>query len=158
MKNQVAKFSDLRFVGRSGRGKSFTVSITINTLPCLMATYNKAIKVTVDGPREPRAKSRMFPGNIKISNLIKSKLLKTLTFDCISYTFTDQIDSFQACSTRWACSVPIRRPPPVGWIPHTYRTGKWCSDRKDWPTQASNYHIFRVRHQLYIIWGIIWFE
>ncbi len=42
---QVAKFSDLRFVGRSGRGKSFTVTITINTLPSLVATYNKAIKV-----------------------------------------------------------------------------------------------------------------
>ena len=27
-----------------------------------MATYNKAIKVTVDGPREPRSKSNMFPG------------------------------------------------------------------------------------------------
>ncbi len=59
---QVAKFSDLRFVGRSGRGKSFTVTITINSLPSLVATYNKAIKVTVDGPREPRTKTRMFPG------------------------------------------------------------------------------------------------
>jgi len=62
MKNGVAKFSDLRFVGRSGRGKSFTVSITINSHPNLVATYNKAIKVTVDGPREPRTKSRIFPG------------------------------------------------------------------------------------------------
>merc|ERR1711981_13599 len=62
MKNQVAKFSDLRFVGRSGRGKSFTITIVINCLPALVATYNKAIKVTVDGPREPRTKSRFFPG------------------------------------------------------------------------------------------------
>ena len=62
MKNGVAKFSDLRFVGRSGRGKSFTVTITINSHPNLVATYNKAIKVTVDGPREPRTKSRMYPG------------------------------------------------------------------------------------------------
>ncbi|TRY69990.1 hypothetical protein TCAL_06646 [Tigriopus californicus] len=62
MKNQVAKFSDLRFVGRSGRGKSFTVTITVNAHPNLVATYNKAIKVTVDGPREPRTKSRIFPG------------------------------------------------------------------------------------------------
>ena len=45
MKNQVAKFSDLRFVGRSGRGKSFTITIVINCLPALVATYNKAIKV-----------------------------------------------------------------------------------------------------------------
>lgn len=58
MKNQVAKFNDLRFVGRSGRGKSFTITITISSAPLYqMATYSKAIKVTVDGPREPRTKS-----------------------------------------------------------------------------------------------------
>ncbi|XP_045476389.1 segmentation protein Runt [Harmonia axyridis] len=57
MKNQVAKFNDLRFVGRSGRGKSFTLIITISSAPYQIATYTKAIKVTVDGPREPRTKS-----------------------------------------------------------------------------------------------------
>nr|XP_022903487.1 runt-related transcription factor 1-like isoform X1 [Onthophagus taurus] len=57
MKNQVAKFNDLRFVGRSGRGKSFSITITVSTDPPQVATYNKAIKVTVDGPREPRSKS-----------------------------------------------------------------------------------------------------
>ncbi|XP_059616820.1 segmentation protein Runt [Phlebotomus argentipes] len=58
MKNQVAKFNDLRFVGRSGRGKSFTLTIVISTVPMQIATYTKAIKVTVDGPREPRSKVR----------------------------------------------------------------------------------------------------
>ncbi|CAH0564880.1 unnamed protein product [Brassicogethes aeneus] len=58
MKNQVAKFNDLRFVGRSGRGKSFTLTIMVSTSPPQVATYNKAIKVTVDGPREPRSKTR----------------------------------------------------------------------------------------------------
>ncbi|XP_045477114.1 runt-related transcription factor 1 isoform X2 [Harmonia axyridis] len=58
MKNQVAKFNDLRFVGRSGRGKSFTLTIMISSTPPQVATYNKAIKVTVDGPREPRSKTR----------------------------------------------------------------------------------------------------
>ncbi|XP_076028819.1 uncharacterized protein LOC143017809 isoform X2 [Oratosquilla oratoria] len=58
MKNQVAKFNDLRFVGRSGRGKSFTLTIIISSSPLQMTTLNKAIKVTVDGPREPRNKSR----------------------------------------------------------------------------------------------------
>ncbi|XP_047500057.1 segmentation protein Runt-like isoform X2 [Penaeus chinensis] len=58
MKNQVAKFNDLRFVGRSGRGKSFNLSIIISTAPMQMTTLTKAIKVTVDGPREPRNKSR----------------------------------------------------------------------------------------------------
>lgn len=56
MKNQVAKFNDLRFVGRSGRGKSFSITILVHTYPCQIATYSKAIKVTVDGPREPRSK------------------------------------------------------------------------------------------------------
>ncbi|XP_043660043.1 protein lozenge isoform X2 [Drosophila teissieri] len=58
MKNDVAKFNDLRFVGRSGRGKSFTLTITVATSPPQVATYAKAIKVTVDGPREPRSKTR----------------------------------------------------------------------------------------------------
>lgn len=58
MKNQVAKFNDLRFVGRSGRGKSFTLTIMLQTVPPQIATLSKAIKVTVDGPREPRSKTR----------------------------------------------------------------------------------------------------
>ncbi|EFX83576.1 transcription factor runt-like protein [Daphnia pulex] len=58
VKNNVAKFNDLRFIGRSGRGKSFTLTITICTSPPVVTTYNKAIKISVDGPREPRSKSR----------------------------------------------------------------------------------------------------
>ncbi|XP_046442588.1 protein lozenge-like isoform X2 [Daphnia pulex] len=57
VKNHVAKFNDLRFIGRSGRGKSFTLTITVSTTPPQIATYSKAIKVTVDGPREPRSKT-----------------------------------------------------------------------------------------------------
>lgn len=60
MKNQVAKFNDLRFVGRSGRGKSFSITIMISTQPFQVASYTKAIKVTVDGPREPRTKSSKY--------------------------------------------------------------------------------------------------
>lgn len=53
--NQVATFNDLRFVGKSTRGKSFTISINVHTAThMLIATYQMAIKVTVDGPREPR--------------------------------------------------------------------------------------------------------
>ncbi|KAG9510337.1 Runt-related transcription factor 1, partial [Fragariocoptes setiger] len=54
MKGKVAKFNDMRFVGRSGRGKSFSLIITVATSPPQVAVYPKAIKVTVDGPREPR--------------------------------------------------------------------------------------------------------
>ncbi|XP_058803831.1 protein lozenge-like isoform X3 [Phymastichus coffea] len=61
MKNQVAKFNDLRFVGRSGRGKSFSITITVSTTPPQVATYTRAIKVTVDGPREPRSKTNTIP-------------------------------------------------------------------------------------------------
>nr|CAD7429091.1 unnamed protein product [Timema monikensis] len=38
-------------------GKSFSLTITVSSSPPQMATYNKAIKVTVDGPREPRSKT-----------------------------------------------------------------------------------------------------
>jgi hypothetical protein len=61
MKGQVAKFNDLRFVGRSGRGKSFSLTIIVSTNPPLVATYQKAIKVTVDGPREPRRHNQQLP-------------------------------------------------------------------------------------------------
>uniref|UniRef100_A0A3Q2YXX6 Runt-related transcription factor n=1 Tax=Hippocampus comes TaxID=109280 RepID=A0A3Q2YXX6_HIPCM len=59
IKNQVARFNDLRFVGRSGRGKSFTLTITVFTNPSQVATYQRAIKITVDGPREPRQGRQM---------------------------------------------------------------------------------------------------
>jgi len=34
---QMARFSDLRFVGKSGRGKNFNLSITIFTIPYTQA-------------------------------------------------------------------------------------------------------------------------
>lgn len=37
-------------------GKTFTLTITVKTDPPQVATYCRAIKVTVDGPREPRSK------------------------------------------------------------------------------------------------------
>jgi len=55
-KNNQARFNDLRFIGRSGRGKTFSLCITICSNPPQVATYHRAIKVTVDGPREPRSK------------------------------------------------------------------------------------------------------
>lgn len=67
IKDGVAKFNDLRFVGCSGRGKSFSLTITIRSSsvqktaqPDQIATYSNAIKVTVDGPREPRNKQSKF--------------------------------------------------------------------------------------------------
>ncbi|GAU93502.1 hypothetical protein RvY_05433 [Ramazzottius varieornatus] len=57
-KNKVARFNDLRFVGRSGRGKKFTLSIIVKSSPPQIGTYPNAIKVTVDGPRDPRTKSK----------------------------------------------------------------------------------------------------
>ncbi|CAH8614367.1 unnamed protein product [Heterobilharzia americana] len=56
MHGHEARFSDLRFLGRSGRGKSFNITITIETSPPIVALYARAIKVTVDGPRVPRSK------------------------------------------------------------------------------------------------------
>ncbi|KAJ0066925.1 hypothetical protein NL108_004892, partial [Boleophthalmus pectinirostris] len=54
MKHGSAHFTDLRFLGRSGRGKSFTLSINVLTTPPQIVTIQRAIKVTVDGPRLPR--------------------------------------------------------------------------------------------------------
>ncbi|XP_065212913.1 segmentation protein Runt-like [Planococcus citri] len=64
IKDQVAVFNDIRFIGRSGRGKTFSLSIIVHSTPLQMGTYSKAIKVTVDGPREPRSKNSFayYPG------------------------------------------------------------------------------------------------
>lgn len=59
MRDGVAKFNDLRFVGRSGRGKSFNLTITVHTSPLMVTVYTKCIKVTVDGPREPRSNKKL---------------------------------------------------------------------------------------------------
>lgn len=57
IKDGIAIFNDLRFIGKSGRGKSFTVTIAVGNH---MAVLSKAIKVTVDGPREPRCKQSTY--------------------------------------------------------------------------------------------------
>ncbi|XP_077472866.1 runt-related transcription factor 1 isoform X3 [Stigmatopora argus] len=77
IKNQVARFNDLRFVGRSGRGKSFTLTITVFTNPSQVATYQRAIKITVDGPREPR-RHRQKIDDIKPGSLAFSERLTEL--------------------------------------------------------------------------------
>uniref|UniRef100_A0A3Q2XCN9 Runt-related transcription factor n=1 Tax=Hippocampus comes TaxID=109280 RepID=A0A3Q2XCN9_HIPCM len=77
IKNQVARFNDLRFVGRSGRGKSFTLTITVFTNPSQVATYQRAIKITVDGPREPR-RHRQKMDDIKPGSLAFSERLTEL--------------------------------------------------------------------------------
>lgn len=38
-------------------GKSFNLTITISSSPPQIAVYSKCMKVTVDGPREPRSKT-----------------------------------------------------------------------------------------------------
>ena len=43
--DHMPKLRHLRFVGRSGRGKSFTITITIMTKPMQVATLVKAMKV-----------------------------------------------------------------------------------------------------------------
>uniref|UniRef100_A0A671TBA1 Runt-related transcription factor n=1 Tax=Sinocyclocheilus anshuiensis TaxID=1608454 RepID=A0A671TBA1_9TELE len=70
IKNQVARFNDLRFVGRSGRGKSFTLTITVFTNPPQVATYQRAIKITVDGPREPRRDRAVIKSFIEYEYLV----------------------------------------------------------------------------------------
>ncbi|CAF0788148.1 unnamed protein product [Didymodactylos carnosus] len=53
-RNGQAEFNDLRFLGASGRGKKFTLTIFVDTTPPQQCTYRRAIKITVDGPRKKR--------------------------------------------------------------------------------------------------------
>lgn len=103
MKNQVAKFNDLRFVGRSGRGKSFSLTITISSFPSQVATYTKAIKVTVDGPREPRTKQSKFDPKFKYCKvvliLIRVCRLSLPLAERLHYTYSNKLCKFCNVST-----------------------------------------------------------
>ncbi|UJR13575.1 hypothetical protein I4U23_000588 [Adineta vaga] len=62
-RNGQAEFNDLRFLGTSGRGKKFTLTIIIETTPPQQCTYRRAIKITVDGPRKKREIRQKSDGN-----------------------------------------------------------------------------------------------
>ncbi|MEJ1282962.1 hypothetical protein NN561_013926 [Cricetulus griseus] len=94
MKNQVARFNDLRFVGRSGRGKSFTLTITVFTNPPQVATYHRAIKITVDGPREPRR--RVY--RVGVARTRFSWRLEPCGFAAVFATLTGGSQSCSKCS------------------------------------------------------------
>ncbi|XP_064104389.1 segmentation protein Runt-like, partial [Macrobrachium nipponense] len=115
MKNQVAKFNDLRFVGRSGRGKSFLLTITISTTPPQVATYTKAIKVTVDGPREPRSKSRCSgfpwlgrPFLPSLDHLRPDPLAASLGLKYTEYGYADNNNSHESNDEVMALALPMR--------------------------------------------------
>ncbi|XP_058507202.1 RUNX family transcription factor 2a [Solea solea] len=82
MKQGCAQFNDLRFIGRSGRGKSFNLSINILTSPPQIATLQRAIKVTVDGPRLPR---RQRQKEVK-SGVFRPPGSSTASTDCRSFS------------------------------------------------------------------------
>ena len=64
-----------RWKSKKKTGKSFSLTITVSTNPPQVGTYTKAIKVTVDGPREPRSKSS------KLSRV--NQLLLTKHKECV---------------------------------------------------------------------------
>ncbi|XP_029962625.1 runt-related transcription factor 3-like isoform X2 [Salarias fasciatus] len=83
MKQGHAHFNDLRFIGRSGRGKSFTVTINVLSSPPQVATLHRAIKITVDGPRLPR-RQRQKEG--KAGTFRTSSSISTTLPDCRSFS------------------------------------------------------------------------
>ncbi|XP_067128290.1 runt-related transcription factor 3-like [Centruroides vittatus] len=107
MKNQVAKFNDLRFVGRSGRGKSFTLTITVSTSPPQVATYCKAIKVTVDGPRVPRNKTRQ-----QRLRTFSSAFGQRSPFLDIPDPLRDWDQRYRKPSEQWSLEIPRCLPGP----------------------------------------------
>ncbi|XP_070833535.1 runt-related transcription factor 2 [Chaetodon trifascialis] len=82
MKQGYAHFNDLRFIGRSGRGKSFTLSINVLTSPPQIATLHRAIKVTVDGQRLPR---RQRQKEVKVG-AFRSSSSSSAPSDCRSFS------------------------------------------------------------------------
>lgn len=78
-------------------GKSFTLTITVFTGPPQVATYHRAIKVTVDGPREPR---REYNSPKRLSKRMLTE--ETLTLTTLSW-FGDYF--FVTAWTQMVCFV-----------------------------------------------------
>ena len=57
---RMITFLGLTFVLIFIPGKSFNLTISISTSPPQVAVYAKCMKVTVDGPREPRSKTSKY--------------------------------------------------------------------------------------------------
>uniref|UniRef100_A0A803JX02 Runt-related transcription factor 2 n=1 Tax=Xenopus tropicalis TaxID=8364 RepID=A0A803JX02_XENTR len=117
MKNQVARFNDLRFVGRSGRGKSFTLTITVFTNPPQVATYHRAIKVTVDGPREPRRASELGPFSdprqfTSISSLTESRFSNPRMHYPATFTYSPPVTTGMSLGMSATTHYHTYLPPP----------------------------------------------
>uniref|UniRef100_A0A914I577 Runt domain-containing protein n=1 Tax=Globodera rostochiensis TaxID=31243 RepID=A0A914I577_GLORO len=78
MCGQMARFSDLRFVGKSGRGKNFNLTLTVHAHPLAqVVVVPNAVKVTVDGPRDSRNASK-YQTNVQY---VPRKLRSSLELD-----------------------------------------------------------------------------
>ncbi|XP_071782266.2 runt-related transcription factor 2 [Centroberyx gerrardi] len=125
MKQGHAHFNDLRFIGRSGRGKSFSLSINVLTTPPQIATLQRAIKVTVDGPRLPRrqrqkeVKSGVFRSSSSISSSPASSDCRSLSSSLWTNepSFRGQVTSLGSSFTpsprmHHFPALPYSSPPP----------------------------------------------
>ena len=85
-------------------GKYFNLTITLNTSPMIIANYLKVIKVTVDGPRDPRTKLRKL-SELELRKILTSEFIsagenlrpRPFTFGCVPQPFdraTYQTPSF----------------------------------------------------------------
>lgn len=89
-------------------GKSFTLTITVFTNPPQVATYHRAIKITVDGPREPRSKWAPFgagtpPNPAPVGTLRhQGPCLRSLVFN-------QHHPDVAETSARGECQAPVER-------------------------------------------------
>lgn len=85
-------------------GKSFMLTITVSTNPPQVATYTKAIKVTVDGPREPRSKTRQQQQLRAFASAFGPR--STTFFPSLS--LTSEWSKFTAKTDKWSFDVANR--------------------------------------------------
>lgn len=92
----------------SNIGKSFSLTITVSTSPPQITTYGKAIKVTVDGPREPRSKTSKYKSSKRVYQMIQltfhSKFESWISKRCWKFVFfKPHIHSISIEKRRWSC-------------------------------------------------------
>ncbi|CAI4230264.1 unnamed protein product [Auanema sp. JU1783] len=114
---QIAKFNDLRFVGKSGRGKNFHITITVHSKPLMVAVVPQAIKVTVDGPRDARTSK---PCDQKRKRGIDitayqplygtSPMIPTYIYPCLTFNALTPPPTIPQVSVDYSPAVPVKKP------------------------------------------------
>ncbi|XP_055018776.1 RUNX family transcription factor 2a [Boleophthalmus pectinirostris] len=146
MKHGSAHFTDLRFLGRSGRGKSFTLSINVLTTPPQIVTIQRAIKVTVDGPRLPR---RQRQREVRSAVIRVPHSRSSSSAECKAYSSTIWTNEPSFLGHMTSLSSSLSQHLPHAYTPATAAYGSYLPPPQPPPLSHSGSFYYGANQQLH---------